>query len=73
MPLENCPINLLLTWSEKFVLADNITHAVLAAQRDNPTRPAIRAPTNATFKITDTELSVPVVTLWTEDGHKMFE
>ena len=69
----NGAINHILTLYGKCVLIDNITHAALAAQRDNPTRPAIRAPTNATFKITDTELSVPVVTLWTEDGHKMFE
>ena len=32
----NCVINLILTLSEKRVLTDNITHAALAAQRDNP-------------------------------------
>ena len=32
----NCVINLILTLSEKHVLTDSITHAALAAQRDNP-------------------------------------
>ena len=32
-------------------------------------RPAIRAPIDATFKVTDAKYYVPVVTLSTEDGH----
>ena len=49
MPLINCERNLIFTWSEKTVLTDIITHASVAAQRNNPARPAINAPTNATF------------------------
>ena len=45
------------------VLTDNITHAAVVAERDNPTRPGIRAPRKATFKRTDKKLYVPVVTL----------
>ena len=39
------------------------------AQEDNPARERIDAPTNATFKITDTKLYVPVVTLSTKDDN----
>ena len=50
-----------------------ITHAAVAAQGDNPARPAIRAPTNAAFKITDTKLYAPVVTLSTGNDKKLSE
>ena len=46
------------------------THAAVAAQGDNPARPAIRAPTGATLKIKDTKLCVPVVTLLTGNNNK---
>ena len=36
-------------------------------------RERIDAPTNAAFKITDTKLYVPVVTLSTEDDNKFLE
>ena len=39
----------------------------------NPAVVAVNNPTNATFKITDTELYVPVVTLSTEDDNKLLE
>ena len=67
MPLINCEISLTLTWSEDCVLTDIITHVTVPVQGDNPARPAINAPTNASLKITDTELYVPVVTLSTEN------
>ena len=67
MPLINCEVSLTLTWSENCVLNDITTQATRAAQRDNPARPAIKSPTNATFKLTGTKLYVPVVTLLTED------
>ena len=56
-----------LTWSENCVLTDITTQGVVVAQGNNPARSAINAPTNATFKITDTKLCVPVVTLSTEN------
>ena len=62
MPLINCEISLTLTWSENCVLTDIKTQTAAAAQGDNPARERIDAPTNATFKITDTKLYVPVVT-----------
>ena len=43
------------------------------AQEDNPARERIDAPTNATFKITDTKLYVPVVTLSTKDDNNFLE
>ena len=73
MPLINCEINLILTWSKNCVLTDLITHAAVAAQGDNPAKPAIAAPTNATFKITDTKLYVPVVILSAQGDNKLLE
>ena len=62
-----------VTWSEKCVLTDIITHAAVTAQGDNPARPAINAPTNATFKTIGTKLYLSVVTLSTEDDNKLLE
>ena len=39
----------------------------------NPAVAATNNPTNATFKITDTKLYVPVVTLSTKDDNKFLE
>ena len=61
-PLVNCKVSLTLTWSENCVLTDITTQTARAAQGDNPARPAINAPTNATFQI----MYVPVI-LSTED------
>ena len=63
MPLINCEINLILTWSENCVLTSKATRDA------DPAVAAINNPTNATFKITDTKLYVPVVTLSTEDDN----
>ena len=73
MPLINCEVSLTLTWSEKCVLTDITTHAARAAEGDNPARPAINAPTRATFKITERKLYLPVVTLSTEDDKNFLE
>ena len=62
-----------LTLSENCVLIDIITQRARAAQGDNPAREKIDAPTNATFKITDTKLYVPVVTLSTKDDNNFLE
>ena len=48
MPLINCEINRILTWFENCTLTDITRQAVVPAQGDNPARPAINAPTNAT-------------------------
>ena len=61
MSLINCEVSMTLTWSEKCVLTDIITQA--ANPKADSAKPAINAPTNATFKITDKKLYVPVVTL----------
>ena len=73
MPLINCEISLTLTWSENCVLTDIKTQTAAAAQGDNPARERIDAPTNAIFKITDTKLYVPVVTLSKENDTKLLE
>ena len=73
MPLNNCEVSLTLTWYEKCVLTDITTQTARAAQGDNSARPAINAPTNATFQIKDTKLYVTVVTLSTEDDKKLLE
>ena len=54
MPLINCEINLILTWSENCVLTSEAT-----TDTDPDADPAVVAvdnPTNATFKITDQKL-----------------
>ena len=73
MPLINCEVFLTLTWSENCVLTDITTQA---ARNANPNadpsveaREGIDASTNATFKITDIKLYVPVVTLSTENDN----
>ena len=73
MPLINCEVSLTLTWSVNCVLTDITTQAARAAQGDNPARPAINAPKNAIFQITDTKLYVPVVTLSTENDKRLLE
>ena len=77
MPLINCKVHLTLTWSENCVLTDITTQAARNANpnADPPVeaRERIDAPTNAAFKITDTKLYVPVVTLSTEDDNKFLE
>ena len=65
IPLINCEMELILTWSNKRVLADMTV--------DADTDPAIIAPSGATFKITDTKLNVPAVTLSKENDTKLLE
>ena len=67
IPLINCEVELILTWSKNCVLADMTTRH---AEGDNP---AIVAPTGLEFKITDTKLYVPVVTLSKENDTKLLE
>ena len=71
MPLINCEINLILTWSENCALSSKTTRdADLDA---NLVVAAIDNPTNATFKITDTKLYIPVVTLSTKNDKRLLE
>ena len=65
MPLINCKINLILTSSENGVLTSKATRDAVPAQGENPAVSKINIPANATFKITDAKLYVPVVTLST--------
>ena len=73
MPLINCEVSLTLTWSENCVLTDITTQTARAAQGDNPARPAINAPTGATFQIIDTKLYVPGVTLSTKNDKRLLK
>ena len=73
MPLINFEVSLTLMWSGNCILTDITTQDARAPERGNPSRPAIRAPANATFKITDTKLYVPVVTLSTKDDNNFLE
>ena len=63
IPLINCEVELILTWSKNCVLADMTARDAA----NNNDRPAIVAPTGLEFKITDTKLYVPVVTLSKEN------
>ena len=67
IPLINCEVELILTWSKNCVLA-NMTRR--NAQADTP---AIVPPTGLEFKIADTKLYVPVVTLSKENEIKLFK
>ena len=73
MPLINCEINLILTWSENCVLTSKATGNAVPAQGENLTVTTINNPPNATFKITDIKLQVPVVTLSTKNDKILSE
>ena len=64
IPLINCERNLILTWSENCVLTSKATRD--ANPNVNPAIAAVNNPINAIFKITDTKLYIPVVTLSTK-------
>ena len=68
MPLINCEINLILTWSENCVLTSKATKD--ANPDADPAVAAINNPTNTTFKIKETKLYLPVNTLSTENDEK---
>ena len=58
---------MILTWSKSCVLVDMIERE---AEGDNP---GIVGPTGLEFKITDTKLHVPVVTVSKENDTKLLE
>ena len=69
MPLINCEIELILTWSKNCVVADMRVRAT----GNNDDAPAIVCPTRLEFQIIETKLYVPVVTLLTENDKKLLE
>ena len=70
-PSINCEVFLNLTWSENCVLTSKATRD--ADPDADPAVNEINARTNATFKIKDTKLYIPVVTLAAENDNKVFE
>ena len=72
MPLINCEVPLTLTWSRSCVITSMEKREVTSTQGNNP---AVfdNSLIGATFKITNTKLHVPVVTLSTEDDNKVLE
>ena len=69
MPLINCQLSLTSTWSKDCVLT-YLTKTNADPNADPPIV-AIAVPTGATFKIKDTKLYVPVVTLSAENDTKL--
>ena len=67
IPLINCKVELILTWSKNCVL---VQMTEKDAEGDNPT---IVAPTRLEFKIRDTKLYIPVVTLSRENDTKLLK
>ena len=59
MPLANCKLPLILTWSRECVITSMERRVIANARRDD-------SPTDATFQISDTKLYLPVVTLSTK-------
>ena len=71
MPLFNCDVSLTLTRSKNCVLTSKATkdgdlHA-------DPSVDEINNPTNATFKINDCKLYIPVITLSAGNDNKLLE
>ena len=73
MPLINCEINVILTQSENCVLTNKATRDGVPVQGGTPAVAAVNNPTNAIFKIKDTKLYVPVVTLSTKDDNNFLD
>ena len=71
MPLINCEVSLTLTWSANCVITSKAYRR--AVPDADPVVPGINNPTGATFKITNTKLYVPVVTLSTENDNEFLE
>ena len=67
MPLTNCQVNHILTWSENCVLTSKTTKDA------DPAVAAIDNSANAIFQITDTKLYFPVLTLSTENDKRLLE
>ena len=74
-PLIQGDINLILTWSEKFVLSARAYKEkfVATGTDQNPQFVEINDPTKAIILMTDLKLYVPVVTLSTKNDNKILE
>ena len=70
IPLISCEVSLILTWSANCVLTSKAYREEDAGV--NPVA-GINNSTNVTFKIIDTKLYVPVITLSTENDNKLLE
>ena len=79
IPLFNCEVSLTLTWSKHCVILSKAKIDAVAATELSATNVSNRvfgvnfSARNATFKITDTKLYVPIVTLSTEDDNNFLE
>ena len=75
MPLINCEIKVISTWSENCALTSKATRdKFIGADTDeNSQFSEINNPTNATFTITDRKLYVPVVTLSTKHDNNFLK
>ena len=77
MPLINCEIELILTWSKYHVILSNARRDTIAATELNAAnvsnvKPAVNAlATSATSELIDTKFYVPVVTLSKENDKKL--
>ena len=71
IPLINCEVELILTWFKNCVLIDKSTRE--ANYHADPNVYEIDNPENATFKITDVKLFVPVVSLPKENDIQLLE
>ena len=71
IPLINCEVELMLTWFRNCVLIDKSTRE--ANYGANSVVYEIDNPENATFKITDVNLLVPVVSLSKENDIQLLE
>ena len=71
IPLINCKVESILTWSKNCVVIDKSTRE--ANYGANPVVYEIDNLEYATFKITDVKLFVPVVTLSKENDIKLLE
>ena len=69
--LINCEVELILTWFKNCVLISKAARE--ANEGADPVVRKIDNPENAKFKITDTKLYVPVVTLSKENDIKLLE
>ena len=70
IPLINCEIALNLARSNKCLLVGRVHRAAAAGP---PAVAAVNSPTNATFRVTDCRLYVPVVTLSAKNDKKLLE
>ena len=68
MLLINCEVSLILSWSATCVITSMEKRILVAGQANRSD-----SPENATFKITDTKLYFPVITLSAENGNKLLE